>query len=238
MDGILPIYKPTEVTSYDVIRTFKRIHHPSYKIGHGGTLDPFADGVLLLLLGKATKKMNELMALPKTYRATAVLGVSSDTLDRTGNLTPETKSQRFTREEIERLMQSFVGKYEQEIPDYSAAKVDGKPRYLLARKGIALAKKTKPVTIYSLTLEGMVENKITFIASVSSGTYVRQLSYDIFNKLGIASHLISLTRTAIGEYKVENCARVSDLETKTWEDRVVPLELRSHDVSGERVETP
>lgn len=238
MDGILPIYKPTGVTSYDVIRAFKRIHHPSYKIGHGGTLDPFADGVLLLLLGKATKKMNELMSLPKTYQATAILGVSSDTLDRTGILTQETTNQPLTREQIALVMQSFVGKYEQEIPDYSAAKVDGKPRYILARNRIAMDKKTKPVTIHSLTLEKVVENRVTFLAKVSSGTYVRQLSYDIFNKLGIPSHLKSLTRTAIGDYKMENCARLSDLETKTWEDMVVPLELRSRDGLDVRVENP
>lgn len=233
MDGILPIYKPIEATSYDVIRAFKRLHHPSYKIGHGGTLDPFADGVLLLLLGKATKKMNELMTLPKTYRATASLGISSDTLDRTGQLTNGKLKNDSSREQIEQVMQSFVGSYDQEIPDYSAAKVDGKPRYLFARNGVTLNKKTKPVTIYSLTLEKVFDDKVTFLAKVSSGTYVRQLSYDIFSKLGIPSHLTSLTRTMIGDYKIEDCTQLSDLETKTWEDKVELLELRSHDVSGE-----
>ena len=86
MDGILPVYKPVGITSFDVIREFKRAIHPNFKVGHGGTLDPFADGVLLLLLGKATKRMNELSELPKTYRAVARLGARSDTLDRTGEI--------------------------------------------------------------------------------------------------------------------------------------------------------
>ena len=215
MDSILPVYKPVDVTSYDVIRAFKRAQHPTYKIGHGGTLDPFADGVLLLLLGKATKQMNELMQLPKTYRAVARLGAYSDTLDRTGVIDFRNKIQetRFTQAQLEAVKSQFIGEIEQVIPDYSAAKVQGVPRYKLARQGVALAEKRKKVTIYELRTTNYAQDTVTFEATVSSGTYIRQLSYDIFKSLGVESYLESLTRTAIGPYRLDQCAQIDDFPT-------------------------
>jgi tRNA pseudouridine55 synthase len=222
MDRILPVYKPVDMTSYDVIREFKRAVHPAYKIGHGGTLDPFADGVLLLLLGRATKQMNTLMALPKTYQARAVLGARSDTLDRTGTITEESTNRKFsnsqiatvTQEQITVAMQHFVGEIEQAIPDYSAAKVGGVPRYKLARQGATLAGKSKHVMIYEVRLMDYEHNMVTFEATVSSGTYIRQLSYDIFHSLEIESYLTALTRTAIGPYTLEDCLQISEFATK------------------------
>lgn len=211
MDKILPVYKPVGITSFDVIREFKRRVRPDYKVGHGGTLDPFAEGVLLLLLGKATKGMNELSYLPKTYRAVAVIGASSDTLDCTGEIKPSKHSTIKTLEEIEMVAEKFVGEIEQEIPDYSATKINGVPRYELARKGVAMEKKSKLVTISSLTIDEVVGDKVTFTATVSSGTYIRQLSYDIFKSMGIESYLESLTRTRINEYRIEDCIKIEDL---------------------------
>lgn len=222
MDAILPVYKPVGITSFDVIRAFKRAIRPSYKIGHGGTLDPFADGVLILLLGKATKQMNTLTALPKTYQARAVLGATSDTLDLTGEIVRGGSIKIPSVEEINNSANSYVGCYEQEIPQYSAAKVNGKPRYLLARKGEVTARKTKQVEIYSLKITSVSESSVEFITSVSSGTYIRQLSYDIFSKLGIDSYLEKLTRTKIGDFSLENCARVSDFTNELWKDKLQP----------------
>jgi tRNA pseudouridine55 synthase len=214
MDGILPVYKPVGMTSYDVIREFKRAVHPDFKIGHGGTLDPFADGVLLLLLGKATKKMNELSALPKTYRATAVLGASSDTLDVTGTITnslpADAALQALQSGQIKEVSRMFMGEIEQKIPDYSATKINGVPRYKLARRGEAMEKKTKIVTIYELEIEKIEDDKVTFCATVSSGTYIRQLSYDIFKAMGLESYLESLTRTRIGNYTIDDCTQIKD----------------------------
>ena len=223
MDEILPVYKPAGITSYDVIRAYKRayftrINLVKYKVGHGGTLDPFADGVLLLLLGKATKRMNELSALPKTYRAVARLGAKSDTLDRTGTI-ENAQMNECTSEQVEEAAKKFVGTYEQEIPAYSAAKVNGQPRYKLARAGTLQDKKTKPVTIYALRIihyENLPvrqagsnhRSAVTFEATVSAGTYIRQLSYDIFKTLGCESYLESLTRTAIGEFTLEKCTKI------------------------------
>lgn len=224
MDAILPVYKPVGITSFDVIREFKRSVHPDFKIGHGGTLDPFADGVLLLLLGKATKKMNELSELPKTYRAVAKLGVRSDTLDVTGTLTPGVW-QPFTSEVLEQIAQKFVGSIEQEIPDYSATKINGVPRYKLAREGKEMERKSKVVTIHKLDIEKIENDQVTFTATVSSGTYIRQLSYDIFKSLGIESYLEKLTRTEIGDYNLSRCCEISDFSDLKWQDKALILKL-------------
>lgn len=220
MDGILPVYKPAGMTSYDVIRAFKRAVHPEFKIGHAGTLDPFADGVLLLLLGKATKRMNELSALPKTYRAEARLGVRSDTLDRTGTITPLKHYTIKTLAEIRTAGEQLVGEIEQTIPDYSAAKINGVPRYKLARRGEEIAPKSKRVTIHNLEIEKVGDNMVTLVATVSSGTYIRQLSYDLFKSLGVESYLESLTRTAIGDFSLAKCATIDDFVGSKWQDRV------------------
>lgn len=222
MDAILPVYKPVGITSFDVIRAFKRSVKPSYKVGHGGTLDPFADGVLILLLGKATKLMSTLSALPKTYHAKAVLGATSDTLDVTGIIT-KFSNPKFSNSQIEAVANNFVGSYEQEIPQYSAAKVNGKPRYLLARKGEVTERKTKQVEIFSLKITSVSENRVEFITKVSSGTYIRQLSYDIFKKLGIESYLENLTRTEIGDFSIEKCTKLEDFMTDAWQDKLQPL---------------
>lgn len=216
MDGILPVCKPVGITSFDVIRAFKRAVHPNYKVGHGGTLDPFADGVLLLLLGQATKKMNELSALPKTYRAVSRLGASSDTLDCSGAITPLKHYTIKTFEEIKVAAEKLVGEIEQEIPDYSATKINGVPRYKLARKGESMEKKSKLVTIHELIIEKMEDDLVTFAATVSSGTYIRQLSYDLFKSLGIESYLESLTRTRIGDTSSEECCKLDDFTSSDW----------------------
>lgn len=222
MDAILPVYKPVGLTSFDVIRAFKRGIHPDFKVGHGGTLDPFADGVLLLLLGKATKKMNELSALPKTYKAVVVLGGRSDTLDKTGKIDARFQilDASVTIENIQRAAEKFVGEIEQEIPDYSATKINGIPRYKLARKGEVMERKSKLVTIHRLEIEKIEGELVTFVTTVSSGTYIRQLSYDLFKSLGIESYLESLTRTKIGDYNLEKCVNIDHFSDLKWQDTV------------------
>lgn len=220
MDQVLPVYKPVGITSFDVIRSYKRayfrgINPVKYKVGHGGTLDPFADGVLLLLLGQATKKMNELSALPKTYRAVAKLGAKSDTLDCTGVITSEVIMRDDPKlSDIIEAARKFEGEIEQEIPDYSATKIEGVPRYKLARRGEEMEKKSKLVMIHELKIESVKDDLMTFEASVSSGTYIRQLSYDLLKSLGIESYLESLTRTRIGPYKLEDCIKLEEFGAK------------------------
>lgn len=228
MDKVLPVYKPVGITSFDVIRAFKRAIHPSFKVGHGGTLDPFADGVLLLLLGRATKMMNTLSELPKTYLATAVLGAKSDTLDVTGTIVESAEYLVPSKDELVKTVDCFVGNYEQEIPQYSAAKVGGRPRYILARQGKSQTSKSKLVTIYSLNnvrFDGSNHRTtVSFEAIVGSGTYIRQLSYDIFKKLGVESYLEKLTRTKIGDFSIEKCVKVEEFMSDSWQDKLMPLE--------------
>lgn len=225
MNGILSVYKPVGITSFDVIRAFKRAVHPDFKVGHGGTLDPFADGVLLLLLGRATKQMNELTELPKTYRAVAKLGASSDTLDRMGTMVNKLTDPQInvSKEQIQRAAEKFVGEIEQLIPDYSATKINGVPRYKLARLGKEMERKTKSVTIHELVIEKVERELVTFVATVSSGTYIRQLSYDLFKSLAIESYLEKLTRTEIGNFKIDNCVKIEDFNSSKWRDKVVQL---------------
>ena len=220
MDAILPVYKPVGITSFDVIREFKRAIYPDFKIGHGGTLDPFAGGVLLLLLGKATKRMKELSELPKTYRAVAKLGASSDTLDRTGTI-KQCHGVTVSQRDAEHVASKFMGEISQEIPNYSATKIHGVPRYKLARRGEVMEKKSKMVTIYKLEIEKIEGECVTFNATVSSGTYIRQLSYDIFKALGIESYLEALTRTEIGDFNIQSCCQIEDFKSEKWKIKMI-----------------
>lgn len=219
------------MTSYDVVRMCKHklremgVTKP--KIGHGGTLDPFAEGVLLILIGRsATKRMNELSNLPKTYIATAKLGASSDTLDCTGIISVQgssdpagqqvRKSVSQLASEIQLIIPKFIGAIEQAVPDYSAAKVDGKPRYEYARAGVTLVPKSKIVTVHQLKVELISDSQAQMTATVSSGTYIRQLSYDFFMTLSVESYLEKLVRTQIGDYATKDCMRVEEIATADW----------------------
>lgn len=227
MDGILPIYKPSGITSYDVIRQVKQRLERGQKIGHAGTLDPFADGVLLLLLGKATKRFDEIQTWKKTYLATAKLGYKSDTLDSEGKISKkyDVKSKTYKAEELQKIASKYVGNIEQVVPNYSAAKYKGKPLYKYAREGTEVPQKSKKVTVYSIeVLENQESNgsnhrtMVEMRVECGSGTYIRQLSYDILKEVGVESYLTNLTRERIGEITLEDCRRLDIQEPlDVWE---------------------
>lgn len=217
MDGILPINKPTGITSYDVIRAFKKESGYDDKIGHAGTLDPFAGGALLLLLGKATKKFKEIQKWEKTYVAKAVLGKSSDTLDKTGKIVEQEKFEEPSLEKIEKVLPKYLGKIEQKVPAYSAAKSGGVPLYKLARRGKEIPEKKKLVEIKKLEIINYEFPYLTFSASVSSGTYIRQLAYDWLRELNIESYLEELTRIKIGKINLKtDCCEVESFASGDW----------------------
>jgi len=214
MDGILPIYKPAGITSYDVIRQVKRMLLRGQKVGHAGTLDPFAEGVLLLLLGKATKRFDEIQSWRKTYLATARLGYFSDTLDVTGQINKVPNLAEYSTK-VQDVANRYVGTIEQVVPSFSAAKYKGKPLYKYARGGEDVPPKSKKVTVYSIkVLEPSESNgsnhrtEVQMRVECGSGTYIRQLSYDIFHTLGIESYLTSLTRERVGEITTNDCNRL------------------------------
>lgn len=211
MHQILPVYKPIGLSTFDLIRRYKRENNlparsrgSASKIGHAGTLDVFADGLVLLLLGTATKDFDQFQTYPKTYRAAIRLGASSTTLDIEGNLTNQKNPPRPDREIIEAVLKEFIGTINQSVPAFSAAKHQGQPLYKLARQGRAAPAKSKPVTIHALQLLAYKYPLVTLEATVSSGTYIRQLTYDIFKKLDLDSFLFALTRTAIGPFSLKN----------------------------------
>jgi tRNA pseudouridine55 synthase len=218
MDGLLPVWKPTGISSFDVIR---RLKHEvlatlpgKIKIGHAGTLDPFAEGVLIIMFGAATKKFDEIMTWGKTYRAVARLGASSDTLDRTGQIDSRYQildSSSITIDRINTCAQKFVGEIEQTVPSYSAAKYKGKTLYRYAREGIAVPEKKKRITIHSLTTLNIDFPKVELRVTCSSGTYIRQLSYDLFKTLGEESYLESLIRERVGEITQHDCLTFDQL---------------------------
>jgi tRNA pseudouridine55 synthase len=218
------------MTSFDVVYRCKKILREmgvaKPKIGHGGTLDPFAEGVLLILIGRgATKRMKELSNLPKTYVATAKLGASSDTLDCTGEISPSSSSYRSIKlqDEINAIIPKFSGEIEQAVPDYSAAKVNGKPRYAYAREGKEVPAKAKKVIIHELKVGEISETSVVLTTTVSSGTYIRQLSYDLLKSVGVESYLTKLVRTQIGEITTVDCASLDALSAQNLPDKLLAL---------------
>ncbi len=201
-DGIILVDKNEGETSYDVVRKAKKAFKTK-KAGHAGTLDPFATGLLLILIGQGTKLSDYLMSGVKGYRATMTLGIATDTLDRTGRITVATAVPDAGPEEIMRAVKGFTGEIEQTPPAYSAINIKGRRAYELARQGIAVDLRKRMVTIHSIDVISVDLPDITFEVTCSSGTYVRTLAADIGERLGSAAHLKSLRRLSIGGFDVE-----------------------------------
>lgn len=222
-DGLLPINKPVGMSSFDVIRVFKRSTGFKGKIGHAGTLDVFASGVMILMLGSATKTFDSLQDREKSYRASARLGYSSSTLDIEGALTDQSNDQRTSLAEIVNASQKWVGEFEQDVPFYSAAKQAGQPLYKLARAGKRIIPKTKKVTVHTISIVAYKYPLVTFDVTCSSGTYIRQLGLDLFRELGLESFLFSLTRTKVGNISLQQCCELEDLNTGKWQEFVLEI---------------
>lgn len=214
MDGIVLINKPKGITSYDVIRAAKKIFKTS-KIGHTGTLDPFAEGLVILCVGKATKLVNRLIDANKTYEGTLVFNNHYDTYDVTGEII-NSDEKVIELEELRLVSNSFVGSYLQMPPVYSAIKKDGKKLYEYARQNIEVKVDPRLVHIYDLTiLDQLNVNEYTFTTNVSKGTYIRSLAVDIAAKLNTYGALKTLRRTKIDKYSLNDAV---DLDKLTIND--------------------
>ena len=217
-EGILPIYKERGITSHDVVFRARRILQMK-KIGHSGTLDPEVDGVLLLLLGGATKVSDYAMDLGKSYRAEVCLGIKTTTEDLTGEVVEECKVTDISVDKIKEILKSMIGEIEQKPPIYSAIKVNGRKLYEYARRGqFDVEIPTRKVNIYNISFiensEYYKDDKFYFSIDINcgKGTYVRTIATSIGEKLNLPSTMSKLTRTRSGEITSENCLTLSEVE--------------------------
>ena len=211
MDGVLIVNKPQGWTSHDVVSRVRKIASEK-SIGHLGTLDPMATGVLPLVLGKFTRLAQFYNHADKRYTGTIRFGVATDTYDAEGEPTGAEQPIAFTREELEEAAKTFTGLIQQMPPPFSAKKIDGVPAYKLARKGEAVELTTKEVEIKELVITGWDGTRATFKSWVSSGTYLRSLAHDMGKALGTGAHLCQLTRTAVREFVLDDAHSLEDLE--------------------------
>ena len=211
MDGILVVNKPQGWTSHDVVGRIRRLTHQK-RVGHAGTLDPMATGVLLVCLGRATRVAEYLMDSDKTYRAVVRLGIETDTYDADGQVVA-TRPVNVDESELRAALARFVGAIDQMPPMYSALKRDGKPLYRLARQGIEVERKPRRITIYDITLRAWQPPDATIDVRCSSGTYIRSLAHDIGAALcgACGAHLVALTRLASGSFTLEDAVTLEDL---------------------------
>ena len=220
---VLLIDKPTGWTSFDVVAKIRGMIRAQYqargekptkrqlRVGHTGTLDPFATGLIIILLGDACSRSDEFLKLDKVYEATIHLGATSTTGDPEGEIAPVSDRQP-TKRDISQALQQFTGEITQIPPAYSAIKINGQRAYKLARAGKAVDMPSRQVTVYALDLVDYTYPEVKIRVHVSSGTYIRTLATDIGATLGVGAYCSELRRTRIGEYDIARTKQMSDLE--------------------------
>ncbi len=225
MDGILNIYKEKGYTSHDVVAKLRGILNQR-KIGHTGTLDPDATGVLPVCLGKATKVCGLITDMDKSYRVVCRLGVVTDTQDATGNVL-RTSETRVTEGEVREVVQSFVGTMEQVPPMYSAVKLDGKRLYEYARQGRVVERKARTVTFHTIHILEINRDvsRVTMETSCSKGTYIRTLCHDVGEKLGIGACMEELERTRVGRFPLQEALTLAQVEELAGDGRLQEVTL-------------
>ncbi len=204
-DGFVLVDKPDGWSSFDAVRWVRKALQGT-KVGHAGTLDPFATGLLILLVGRATRLMQYLDEYPKSYSGTICLGSKTDTCDMTGSVIEKVDPERVAtvaEEDVRRVLQGWVGEVEQVPPQYSAVKIEGEPAYKKARRGEAADLEARDIRIYSLEIAQFSPPEFSFTAVVGTGTYLRALARDVGDELGVGGHLTKLRRLGIGPFSVE-----------------------------------
>ena len=210
MEGIIVVNKPKGITSFDVIRKLKK-NLKTKKIGHTGTLDPLATGVMLMCVGKATKLASDLEAKYKVYIADFDIGYATDTYDIEGKKIAENTIE-ISKENLKQSIKKFIGNIKQIPPMYSAIKIDGNKLYHLARKGIEVERPKRDVTIEYINLLDFKDNKVKIETKVSKGCYIRSLIYDIGQDLGTYATMTALQRKQVGDYSLENSYSLEQIE--------------------------
>lgn len=214
MNGIIVVNKPKGITSRDVVNKVCKILNTK-KVGHTGTLDPIASGTLVLCIGNATKLVEELTSYDKEYIATVKLGVLTDTLDTTGKVL-KTQNLKLKKEELIKTLNSFIGTYKQEVPIYSAVKINGKKLYEYARCNIDVTLPKRSVTIHDIELLDFNKDNYKFKVRVSKGTYIRSLIKDINDKLNVIGSMEDLIRTKQGMFSLNDSYTLDNIENKEY----------------------
>ena len=209
INSVIPMWKPVDWSSFDVVKYIRNQIKPS-KVGHAGTLDPFAEGVLMLCTGNKTKNIESFMDEKKEYIAEIVLGIETDTLDQTGKIIKIMDIPKFNKQALQNVLYDFIGAIMQEPPMYSALKHNGQPLYKLARKGITVYRKKRLVNIYDIQVQNFSLDSILINIKCGRGTYIRSLARDIAVSLGTVGHLKSLKRTRIGNINQKNCITIEE----------------------------
>lgn len=220
--GILNIDKAEGMTSHDVVSQMRRLSGIR-RIGHTGTLDPLATGVLLLCIGRATRLSEYLLGRNKRYKAAIRLGQETNTYDAEGEIVAE-KPVEVSKETIEAALDSFRGSISQVPPMFSAVKKDGKPLYVLARQGVEIERPSREVTIYNLELLDWQPPYLRLDVTCSSGTYIRSLAHDLGQQLGCGGHITALRRTAVDNFTVEEAVTLETLTAETWSQHLLPAD--------------
>ena len=227
MNGIIVVNKPKGCTSHDVVYKVRRI--VKEKVGHTGTLDPLATGVLPLLIGKGTLCSKYLINHDKEYEVSLKLGIATDTMDTEGKVVEEKEvdDNILEKNNVEKVLNSFVGKQEQEPPMYSAIKVAGKKLYEYARRGEKVEVPKREIEIYNIELVGInkISKEIEFKVSCSKGTYIRSLCTDIAKKMGTIGYMSGLERLKVGEFSIKNSIVIDDkIDKKSLEKHIITVE--------------
>ena len=217
-DGIIIVNKPDGITSHDVVSIVRR-KLKMRRVGHAGTLDPLATGVLIILLGKSTKLFDEFSSFDKAYDATLMLGVTTDTADIQGKILDKVSCAQITKEKVEEAFQRFVGDIEQMPPMVSAVKINGKRLYKLARKGIEVRREPRKVRIHELKLLDFCLPEVKFYVECSKGTYIRKLAEDVGRVLGCGGCISKINKTKIGPFRIEESVdieKITDGHIRQW----------------------
>ncbi|MBB6630191.1 tRNA pseudouridine(55) synthase TruB [Clostridium algidicarnis] len=223
MNGVINIYKPEGMTSFDAVRKVRHISKEK-KVGHIGTLDPLAKGVLPICVGKATKIVEYLMSESKVYNVELELGLETDTYDREGKITSKKSTEHIKEEDIRTVIESFIGESYQEPPMYSALKVNGKKLYDLAREGIEIEREKRKINIECIEIEEINIPFVTFKVVCSKGTYIRSLCKDIGSLLNCGAMMSKLERESTGNFVKSKSINVLELTEENIKEYLLPME--------------
>jgi tRNA pseudouridine55 synthase len=229
MDGILNINKPAGITSYGVVAAVKRCTGERH-VGHAGTLDPDATGVLPVCLGKGTRVIEFLMDTTKVYRAVIELGKATDTYDAAGQTTFTGDASNVTRAQLDKALESFRGAVTQTPPMYSAARHQGQKLYELAREGVTVERKSRTINISRLDLLDWQPPLLTLEIECSKGTYIRSIANDLGAALGCGAHLKELIRARVGVFKLEDALTLEQLNAGDWQKYLLPIDIVLQDM--------